>query len=94
MVAINDVGRLYLRKKLLARMKYLVWCLVVVLIVLQQDYWQWDDSRLVFGFLPYTMLYQAAISIGASVVWLLAVKFCWPRQVDALADDPPGDRGA
>lgn len=73
-------------------MKYLVWCLVGLLVVLQQDYWQWDDSRLVFGFLPYTLFYQAGISVGAAVVWLLAIKFCWPSRMDAATDERAGDR--
>jgi hypothetical protein len=72
-------------------MKYLVCSLVGLLVVLQQDYWQWDDSRLVFGFLPYTLFYQVGISIGAAAVWLLAVKFCWPSHLDAADDKDVGD---
>ena len=69
-------------------MKYLVWCLVALLVVLHQDFWQWDDARLVFGFLPYTLAYHAGISVVAAVVWALAIRFCWP---DDLQDIAPRD---
>ena len=65
-------------------MKYFVWMLVLLLVVFHQDYWQWNDTTLVFGFLPFTLLYHAGISIAAAVVWVLAVKFCWPAGLDEL----------
>ncbi len=65
-------------------MKYAIWILVLVLVVLHQDYWQWDKSTLVFGFLPYSLAYHAGISIAAAVLWLLAVYFCWPDGIDEL----------
>jgi hypothetical protein len=73
-------------------MRYFIWLLVACLIVLHQDYWQWDDPRLVFGFLPYTLLYHACLSMAAAVVWWLATKFCWPTQLDSLqvdSEQPP-----
>lgn len=60
------------------RLKYLIWMLVGVLIVLHQDYWQWDDATLDFGFLPRALTYHVGISIAAAIVWVLAVQFCWP----------------
>ena len=68
-------------------MKYLVGSLVVLLVVLQQDYWQWDVTSLVYGFLPYSLAYHVGISLGAAVVWWLAVQFCWPRDLDSAADE-------
>jgi hypothetical protein len=59
-------------------MKYLVWLLLLALLVLHQDYWQWNDARLLFGFLPATLAYHMGISIAAAVAWGLAVWFCWP----------------
>ncbi|MEX1223664.1 MAG: DUF3311 domain-containing protein [Pirellulales bacterium] len=66
-------------------MKYLVWGLVVLLIVLHQDVWFWDDDRLVFGFMPITLLYHACISMGAGFTWFLATLFAWPLDEDELA---------
>ncbi|QDV83634.1 DUF3311 domain-containing protein [Planctomycetes bacterium TBK1r] len=65
-------------------MKYLVWGLVVLLVVLHQDLWNWDNDRLVFGFMPVTLAYHAGISIAASVVWFLATKFAWPSDLEGV----------
>ena len=70
-------------------MRYAVYGLVVILIVLHQDNWLWDDKRLIFGFMPITLLYQAGISIGAAIVWFLATKFAWPHHLEEIAQDSP-----
>lgn len=63
-------------------MKTVVWGLVLLLVVIHQDVWFWNDDRLVFGFLPITLAYHAAISIAASITWFLAVQFAWPEGLD------------
>ena len=68
-------------------MKTLVWLLVIVLIVLHQDNWLWDDTRLVMGFLPLSMAYHIGLSVAAAVVWYMATIFAWP-------DDAEADGGA
>ena len=68
-------------------MKYFVWILVLALIVLHQDYWQWNDATLDFGFLPRALTYHIGISLGAAAVWLLAVKFCWPNLGQTAGSD-------
>lgn len=68
-------------------MKYVVWGLVGLLLVLHQDYWQWNKADLVFGFLPYSLVYHIGISLAAAAVWLLAIKYCWPRGVDDVEHD-------
>jgi hypothetical protein len=65
-------------------MKNFVWFLILLLVVLHQDNWNWDDATLVFGFMPMGLFYHACISVAAAVVWLLAVKFCWPHELDDL----------
>lgn len=65
-------------------MKYFVWFLIAVLIVLHQDYWQWNNATLVFGFVPFSLLYHAGISVAAATVWVLAVKYCWPPGLDDI----------
>lgn len=64
-----------------------VWALVAVLAVLHYDFWYWDDRTLVFGFLPIGLAYHALISILAGVVWFLAIRFAWPSELEAWADD-------
>jgi len=75
-------------------MKYLLWPLLALLVVLHQDYWQWDNATLVFGFLPYSLAYHAGLSLAAAFVWLLAVLFCWPKRLEWLEPETPesGDR--
>lgn len=68
-------------------MKYVTVLLVVLLIVLHQDFWYWNDVRpLVFGFVPIGLAYHAGLSIAATLVWLLAVKFCWPKDLEVEQD--------
>ena len=62
-------------------MKWIVCLLVIGLLVLHQDYWNWDNDKLVFGFLPYSIAYHSVISLAAAVVWSVAVRFCWPRGI-------------
>lgn len=65
-------------------MKYLVGGLIVLLAVLHHDIWWWDSAEpLVFGFIPIGLAWHAGISIGAGIVWFLAVRYCWPAGLDA-----------
>ena len=63
-------------------MRYVVWGLVVLLLVLRQDVWNWSNDKLMFGFLPAALFSQACISISAACVWWLAVTFAWPVDPD------------
>ncbi|VAX42162.1 hypothetical protein MNBD_PLANCTO02-811 [hydrothermal vent metagenome] len=63
-------------------MKYGIWVLIAMLIILHQDNWFWEDKTLVFGFMPITLLYHAGISVAAGVTWLLAVLFIWPTELE------------
>ncbi|MDA1055397.1 MAG: DUF3311 domain-containing protein [Planctomycetota bacterium] len=67
-------------------MKYAVWILVVFLLVFHQDYWQWNNATLDFGFLPRSLTYHIGISIAAAVVWMLATKFCWPEGLEEASE--------
>ncbi len=60
--------------------KYLIAGLVLLLIVLHQDNWFWEDDTLVMGIMPIGLFYHACISIAASVTWFLATKFAWPLE--------------
>ncbi len=74
-------------------MRGLVYGLIVLLAVLHQDFWWWDDSdTLVFGFVPVGLAYHAVLSMAAALLWALAVKFCWPAGVD-VEDTPAGQGG-
>ena len=64
-------------------MKSIVWSMVGLLIVLHHDLWLWDDTTLVGGFMPLTLLYHACISVAAGFTWFLAVRFAWPTELDS-----------
>lgn len=63
-------------------MKNVVWGLVILLIILHQDFWFWENDYAVFGFIPMGLFYHAMISVGAGVTWYLATVFAWPEGVD------------
>ncbi len=59
--------------------------IIVTLIVLHQDFWWWDDHHpLVFGFIPIGLAWHAGISLAAVLTAFLAVKFCWPAEVEEI----------
>ena len=67
-------------------MKWIAIAGIVLLMVLHQDFWWWDDGSLVFGFMPVGLAYHALFSIAASLVWAGAVKWAWPSHVERWAD--------
>jgi len=73
-------------------MKYTIWGLVLLLILIHQDFWFWDDSRLVFGFMPIGLVYHAGISIAASLTWLLATVYAWPEDLAQLDPTSPSEQ--
>ena len=65
------------------RMGWVLAGLIVFLFVLRQDFWNWENTDLVFGFLPAALFSQACISISASCLWWWAVTYAWPVDPDA-----------
>ncbi|MEM9644302.1 MAG: DUF3311 domain-containing protein [Planctomycetota bacterium] len=64
--------------------------LVLLLLILHQDNWLWDNNTLVFGFLPVGLFWHACISVAASATWFLATKIAWP--VDEDSQLPPQEK--
>lgn len=62
-------------------MKKAIWICIGLLLVLHQDYWQWDNATLDLGFLPRTMTFQIVVSILAALLWWLATCFAWPTDL-------------
>ncbi len=61
---------------------FLVWGLVLLLVIIHQDNWFWDDNTLVLGFMPIGLLYHACISMAAAFTWYLATLFIWPEELE------------
>ncbi|QDV24425.1 DUF3311 domain-containing protein [Aureliella helgolandensis] len=57
--------------------------LVVLLLVLHQDNWLWDDDSLVFGFMPIGLFYHVCLSMAAAATWFLATLIAWPEELAA-----------
>ena len=60
----------------------------VILFALHHDYWNWDDTTLVFGFIPKGLAYHAGYSVVVAIFWYLVAKFAWPHAVEKWADEP------
>lgn len=63
-------------------MKKVIWIMVILLIILHQDNWMWENKTLVFGFMPIGLLYHAGISVAAAFTWYLATIFAWPGNTE------------
>ncbi len=59
---------------------------ILVLGLLHQDFWFWDDPTLIFGFLPVGLAYHALYSLLAGLVWYLALRYAWPTDAEAFAE--------
>jgi len=55
----------------------------IVVIVLRHDYWNWDTPYpLLFGFLPVGLWWQGLVSLLASGMMWLMVRFAWPGELE------------
>ena len=59
-------------------MRIAIWLMVLVLLIIHQDFWFWNSELMVFGFIPIGLFYHACISIAASITWFMACQFAWP----------------
>ena len=73
-----------------------VWIAAAVLALLHQDLWFWDNRTIVLGVLPIGLLYHAVFSIACACLWVLALKFCWPTELEEWAEggDQDTERGS
>jgi len=67
-------------------MKKVVFGLAVLLAILHQDFWNWSNAGLVFGFIPTGLFYHACYSLAAAALWAFAIKFAWPSEIVAWAE--------
>ncbi len=63
-----------------------IWLLILLLVILHQDFWFWSDGWLILGFLPVGLAYHMALTIAAAVTWWLATKVIWPAGDDVTPD--------
>ncbi len=60
---------------------WLLAALLVLLLVLHNDIWNWTDARLVAG-LPIGMVYHIGYCFAATGMLVLLVKGAWPAHID------------
>lgn len=70
--------------------KWPLYAALLLLALLHNDLWLWDDSRLVLG-LPVGLAYHIAFCAVTSAVFLLIVRYAWPADLEA-ADAEEGER--
>ena len=55
----------------------------LIVLVLRHDYWNWDTPHpLLFGFLPVGLWWQGLVSLCASGLLWLMVRFAWPQELE------------
>ena len=59
---------------------------LLVLYLLHNDLWYWNDPRLVFG-LPIGLLYHVGFCVAASLLMFLLVKYAWPRHLEVETEN-------
>ena len=55
-----------------------------------EDAWNWDSSKLVFGFMPVGLAYHAAYSVMAAIFWGIVIKVAWPDDLEEWAEGGEG----
>ena len=72
-------------------MKWFLLLATVALIVVHQDFWNWDkvDPRW-FSFLPVGLWYHALFCVAAAVLLRLFVAFAWPSHLEEIQREMPG----
>jgi hypothetical protein len=64
----------------------LLYAALVVLYLLHNDLWLWNDARLVFGH-PAGLAYHIGFAFATSIVLALLVVYAWPDHLDREADE-------
>jgi hypothetical protein len=65
-------------------MKWALALMVVVVIALHQDNWNWTNKTLVFGFLPLGLVYHACYALLAAILMAVLVRFAWPKHLEEI----------
>ncbi len=63
-----------------------LWLAALVMVVLHHDFWWYGDTSVVLGFLPVGLAYHVAYSVVAAGLWIAAIRYAWPHELEAWAD--------
>lgn len=68
--------------------------LVIAVLLLHQDIWNWTNRTLVFGFVPIGLAYHVGYSLLAATTMALLVRFLWPSHLEEEIVPMPSDAAA
>ena len=66
--------------------KSIIIIMAVALGILHQDFWNWDNASLVFGFMPMGLAYHALYTLVATAFWAVVIKVAWPTKLEEWAE--------
>ena len=69
--------------------KWLAAVWILALVVLHQDFWNWHDKSLVFGFLPIGLAYHAGFTVLSAVTMWAFTRLLWPKHLEELEHELP-----
>ena len=66
--------------------KNLLYLVIVVLYLLHNDLWFWNNPTLILG-IPVGLFYHALYCLAASVMLFLLIKFAWPNFIEDIDEE-------
>ncbi|MBT7969482.1 MAG: hypothetical protein HN570_00665 [Verrucomicrobia bacterium] len=66
--------------------KRIIFIVFVLLLLLHQDSWNWDNANLILGFMPVGLFYHACYSLVAAFFWGVVMKVAWPTELEEWAE--------
>ena len=68
-------------------MRSFVYGLLVLLYLLHNDVWYWNDPALVLG-LPVGITYHLLWTLAVSLCFGMAVRYAWPDELEVEVEKP------
>jgi hypothetical protein len=65
------------------RTRWILYAAIIVLYVLHNDWWFWDDPAIVLG-LPIGLTYHVGYNLAAAALLFLLVRFAWPSHLEVI----------
>lgn len=57
----------------------------IFVLLMRHDFWNWHSARpLLFGLIPVGLWWQGLVSVAASVLMALCVRFAWPEHLEDM----------
>ena len=66
--------------------KRIIFIVFVLLLLLHQDSWNWDNANLILGFMPVGLFYHACYSLVAALFCGIVMKVAWPTELEEWAE--------